>query len=121
LRKNAYHLLFGPADETGSIEVTKRAVLNQSHEEMEWGLMDYFALEKGWRGEVSIRPVSLADIDEIRRIYLLHEQLGQYPPDVLEHLNRLEARLSERPSARLGVVLDLPGVTVQSVEAVAGE
>lgn len=97
-RKNSYRLFFGPTDDAGVVVITRQELAERVHETNSVFPMDYIGLGPDWTGEVSLRPVNLQAIEQLRTGFATWESAGFYPSDFLDQMDALEQRLMLVPA-----------------------
>jgi hypothetical protein len=97
-RKNSYRLFFGPTDDDGLVVITREELAEQARKTNNFFVMDYVGLGPDWTGEVSLRPVNLQAIEQVRTGFATWESAGFYPSDFLEQMDALEQRLTLVPA-----------------------
>lgn len=103
-KKNAYGLLFGPADAEGELRVSQADLLGDARRIIDLFPMDYVTLEAASTGECSVRAVNRSAIERLRGAYETWSETGYYAADFLEQMSALDARLAElRPEAQIDV------------------
>jgi hypothetical protein len=82
--KNSYHIVVGPADNAGEILVSGSELAAEVYRAIELAMMDYVPLPAGWTGEIIIRPVTTADLGQLRHGYETWKASGAFPKGLSE-------------------------------------
>jgi hypothetical protein len=102
VRKNSFHLYFGPADDEGRLEVTREDLLEEPIKDVHLFPMDYAHPEGDWGGRIIVKPLGRGDVSRALDAHGEWSQAGvEYEAGYVEGLHELDERLR----ARAGVVL----------------
>lgn len=102
--KNPYHLMFGPADERGVMEVTDAELIAEARTEQTLALMDYAAFPEEWTGEIWVEIIDLARLERVREAIGIYGAVN-YQPGIETRLSEYEVRLREVSDSTLSVSL----------------
>jgi hypothetical protein len=91
-RKNPYHLIFGPADGSGYLKLTRADLVEAARKVIDGFPMDYVSLTATWAGSLSVTPVGRTAIGRLREASKLWDSF--YPPKFAGQLDELEEELT---------------------------
>ena len=102
LRKNPFHLAFGPADESGRVEVSRDDLILEGRKTADAFPMDYGHPEGDWSGRLVVEPMNRADIERALSAFELWQAGLDFPAGYRDGLHAF----SERLGHHVGEALD---------------
>ncbi len=106
-KKNDYHVLFGPSDRQGRIQVRKSEILEKIREEQSLFPMDYEGEE--FRGEsLRVEPMGLRDLESALKAYEVYGPEAGYPERYREVLTGAWETLYRLRPRRLELDVSVP-------------
>jgi hypothetical protein len=108
LRKNPFHLVRGPADQSGRIQVTRDDLIRQAREEVHTFPMDYGDPEGDWSGRLVIELMNRADIERALSAFELWQAAGlDFPADYSDGLRTFSQRLGRHAGEALQAQVEI--------------
>jgi hypothetical protein len=101
-RKNAFNMVFGPSNEKGKVEVSKKDIEREVARTQKMFPMDYDDLSS-FKEEVHISAMSLDQVESSLAAYDLYRDCGEYPTGYREKLVAARATLDGLGAKRLDV------------------
>jgi len=118
--RNAFHSVYGPADDHGIVRVTGDELLQQAIRTWNAALMDYRDPQVDWTGELSFAPFGWESASRALKAYEMFRDHVAFPQGYRDQLGVLIDRLGALPEgAKLGVrVIKVVPAGVWTVTAV---
>ena len=113
-RKNDFALAFGPADDSGALEVSREALLSEAEKSRNLFLMDYGHPEADFAGQIVVEPFNLEAIERALAAYRLFRNVSAYSSSYAEDLENAHKVL-----ATLGLKMLHAEVEVEDSEDLA--
>jgi len=122
--KNPFTLFFGPADSSGSIEVTRAQLIKEGERLADFFVMDHGHPERSWDGRIKVAPFARSDIASALDAFRTFGAVWPYPPGFKDQLLALDAELLARQHEQLGAeaMIEPPNAaTLPTVTKTAGQ